>query len=90
MLFSLVSRGFKDVVFADYGTHWKVHRKLMHQALISFGGGSQCLDNRIKMEADALNDRLRKSNGLPVDCSLEFGRHFSDSILRSFLSTLTN
>ena len=61
------------MIFADYGSHWKVHRKLAHTALVTFGEGN--IEAKIQMEAFALNERLANANGQPVDVHVEFGRY---------------
>ena len=80
----LVSRGFRDIVFADYGDHWKVHRKLARTALTSYGERRGNIEDKIKIEADALSERLRKTNGKPVDVDVEFGRYTSKTIFNVY------
>lgn len=76
-MIDLISRGFNDMIFADYGDHWKFHRKLFHTALTSYGEGKGNIEDKIKIEADALNDRLGNANGKPVNVHVEFGRYIS-------------
>ena len=73
-MISYVSRNHIDLAFADYGPHWKFHRKLVHTALVSYSEGSRNIDDKIQIEGDALIARLRKADGQPVNVLVEFGK----------------
>ncbi len=40
----LLTRGGKDIAFADYSSTWKYHRKMVHGALCMFGEGAVSIE----------------------------------------------
>ena len=71
---ALLTRDYKDMIFADFGPFWRFQRKLAHTALRSYGEGvGNTVDDKIRMESEALNQRLSDADGKPVDVHIEFG-----------------
>ncbi|XP_018594225.2 cytochrome P450 17A2 isoform X2 [Scleropages formosus] len=66
----LLSRGGKDIAFADYSPLWKSHRRLVHASFTMFGEGSNTLQNIVCEEAASLCSDLSAQSGQPVDLEL--------------------
>ena len=86
---SLISRGGKDIAFADFGPIWKEQRKLAHSALRMFGNGVKSIEKRTCKEVDELIKKLEAADGKSIDpkkdvtlavlnviCSFVFGERY--------------
>lgn len=71
---SLISRGYQNIGYADYGPYWKMLRKLTHSALKIYGEGMQKIAQMIVTESEELRDILKTYDGQAVDPKLEIGR----------------
>ena len=54
----IVTRGGKDLIMADYGTMWRVLRKIAHSSLKMYGAGMGKLEKLILEEMDELIKRF--------------------------------
>ncbi|XP_067117298.1 cytochrome P450 17A2 [Osmerus mordax] len=63
----LLTRGGKDIAFADYSSLWRSHRRLVHQAFTLFGEGSHKLQDIVLEEVESLCCSLQASGGRAVD-----------------------
>ncbi|XP_048827729.1 steroid 17-alpha-hydroxylase/17,20 lyase [Brienomyrus brachyistius] len=70
----LLSRGGKDIAFADYSPLWKSHRKLVHSCFTMFGEGSSKLQAIVCEEAASLCADLLAKTGQPLDLGLALMR----------------
>ncbi|XP_060951676.1 steroid 17-alpha-hydroxylase/17,20 lyase [Limanda limanda] len=50
----LLTRGGKDIAFADYSPLWKLHRRLVHTSFTLFGEGSSRLQDIVLSSVDSL------------------------------------
>ncbi|XP_053271822.1 steroid 17-alpha-hydroxylase/17,20 lyase [Pleuronectes platessa] len=50
----LLTRGGKDIAFADYSPLWKLHRRLVHNSFTLFGEGSSRLQDIVLSAVDSL------------------------------------
>ena len=69
---SLISRGMKDIAFADYGPAWKLLRKLGHASLKMYGEGMGRLEDLVTKESQEMHTRINQSNG-SIDPHFEYG-----------------
>ncbi|XP_026178718.1 cytochrome P450 17A2 [Mastacembelus armatus] len=51
---SLLTRGGKDIAFADYSPLWKLHRRLVHNSFTLFGEGTSRLQDIVLSSVDSL------------------------------------
>ncbi|XP_077597788.1 cytochrome P450 17A2 [Stigmatopora nigra] len=65
----LLTRGGKDIAFADYSPLWKLHRRLVHASFALFGEGSNRLQEMVLSEAEGLCHDLLSGEGRSVDPS---------------------
>uniref|UniRef100_A0A4W4E2N9 Steroid 21-hydroxylase n=1 Tax=Electrophorus electricus TaxID=8005 RepID=A0A4W4E2N9_ELEEL len=65
----LLSRGGKDIAFADYSPLWKSHRRLVHSSFALFGEGSNKLQTIVLEAAESLCSELQSCRGQCVDLS---------------------
>ncbi|XP_056156765.1 steroid 17-alpha-hydroxylase/17,20 lyase, partial [Lampris incognitus] len=63
----LMTRGGKDIAFADSSPVWKSHRRLVHQSFSVSGEASSKLQHIVLSAVDSLCDDLLSSRGQPVD-----------------------
>ncbi|XP_036407749.1 steroid 17-alpha-hydroxylase/17,20 lyase [Megalops cyprinoides] len=63
----LLSRGGKDIAFADYSPLWKSHRRLVHSSFAMFGEGTSKLQTIVCEEATGLCSHLLARAGQPLD-----------------------
>ena len=68
-----ITRGFKDIAFADYGKRWQQLRKLAHTSLKLYGVGMEKMEDFIQEEADDLCERIKGLGSKPVDPHKDFG-----------------
>ena len=86
---NLISRGGKDIAFADFGPTWKEQRKIAHSALRMFGSGVKPIEERTCKEVDELIKRFAATEGKELDpqndvilavlnviCSFVFGKRY--------------
>ncbi|XP_030630793.1 cytochrome P450 17A2 [Chanos chanos] len=66
----LLTRGGKDIAFADYSPLWKSHRRLVHASFSLFGEGSSKLQTIVLEAADSLCVDLQACRGQPLDLSM--------------------
>ncbi|KAI4888235.1 hypothetical protein NFI96_027965, partial [Prochilodus magdalenae] len=64
---ALLTRGGKDIAFADYSTLWRSHRRLVHSSFALFGEGSSKLQTIVLEAAESLCSDLQTLNGQRVD-----------------------
>ncbi|KAG9269011.1 steroid 17-alpha-hydroxylase/17,20 lyase-like [Astyanax mexicanus] len=64
---ALMTRGGKDIAFADYSPLWKKHRRLVHSSFTLFGEGSSKLQNIVLDAAESLCSDLQACRGQHVD-----------------------
>ncbi|KAM9700006.1 LOW QUALITY PROTEIN: cytochrome P450 17A2 [Menidia menidia] len=57
----LLTRGGKDIAFADYSPLWKLHRRLVHGAFSLFGETSSRLQDIVLLAVDGLCEELLTS-----------------------------
>ncbi|XP_006629247.2 cytochrome P450 17A2 [Lepisosteus oculatus] len=67
MTTDLLSRGGKDIAFADYSPLWKAHRRLVHSSFVASGEGSSKLQGIVCEEASILCSILSAKAGEPLD-----------------------
>ncbi|KAM4611666.1 cytochrome P450 17A2 [Polymixia lowei] len=63
----LLTRGGKDIAFADYSPLWKNHRRLVHRSFTLFGEGTSKLQDIVLTAVDSLCSDLLASRGQPTD-----------------------
>ena len=68
-----ITRGFKDIAFADYGPRWQTLRKLAHTSLKLYGAGMEKMEDFIQGEADDLCERIEHLEAKPIDPHKDFG-----------------
>ena len=68
-----ITRGFKDIAFADYGPTWQALRKLAHSSLKLYGAGMEKMEDSIQAEADDLCERIEQLKGKPLDPHKDIG-----------------
>ncbi|XP_022616599.1 steroid 17-alpha-hydroxylase/17,20 lyase-like [Seriola dumerili] len=51
---NLLTRGGKDIAFADYSPLWKLHRRLVHNSFTLFGEGTSRLQDIVLSSVDSL------------------------------------
>ncbi|XP_021564209.1 steroid 17-alpha-hydroxylase/17,20 lyase, partial [Carlito syrichta] len=66
----ILSDNQKGVAFADYGSHWQLHRKLVMATFALFKDGDQKLETIICQQIRPLCDMLATRSGQSVDLSL--------------------
>ncbi|XP_072552229.1 cytochrome P450 17A2 [Salminus brasiliensis] len=64
---ALLTRGGKDIAFADYSPLWKNHRRLVHSSFTLFGEGSSKLQTIVFDAAESLCADLQACRGQHVD-----------------------
>lgn len=72
-LTGLLTDGFQDLIFSDYGDQWSFLRKLGHMALRTHVDGST-MNERTRRECKELRIRLLQENGRPVSVKEQFGK----------------
>uniref|UniRef100_UPI00358E8965 steroid 17-alpha-hydroxylase/17,20 lyase n=1 Tax=Myxine glutinosa TaxID=7769 RepID=UPI00358E8965 len=72
----IISRGGQNIAFGDYGTCWRVHRKIVHAALHESAHGSRDMERIVSREAGQLCTSLAKvaESGEPIELSEMLGR----------------
>ncbi|XP_076840200.1 cytochrome P450 17A2 [Brachyhypopomus gauderio] len=65
----LLTRGGKDIAFADYTPLWRTHRRLVQSSFTLFGEGSNKLQTIVLEAAESLCADLRSCRGQCVDLS---------------------
>nr|XP_019951005.1 PREDICTED: steroid 17-alpha-hydroxylase/17,20 lyase-like [Paralichthys olivaceus] len=65
----LLTRGGKDIAFADYSPLWKLHRRLVHNSFTLFGEGTSRLQDIVLSSVDSLCVELLSSGGHGFDPS---------------------
>ncbi|KAM9445558.1 cytochrome P450 17A2 [Clarias gariepinus] len=63
----VLTRGGKDIAFADYNTLWRSHRRLVQSSFALFGEGSSKLQTIVLDAADNLCSDLQACRGQDVD-----------------------
>ena len=69
----LISRGFQNMGFSDYGAYWITMRKLGHTSFQQFSKPDNKLEKLTVMESEDLHKRLRKGEGKVVDPTHDIG-----------------
>ena len=83
-----ITRGFKDIAFADFGPVWQATRKLAHQSLKLYGSGMERMEDFIQEEADDLCERLGNTKGQPVNPHQDLGKDEVASLFKPQHCTL--
>ncbi|XP_031538544.1 steroid 17-alpha-hydroxylase/17,20 lyase isoform X2 [Vicugna pacos] len=65
----ILSENQKGIAFADHGTHWQLHRKLVLSTFSLFKDGNLKLEKIINQEVSILCDFLTTKDGQSVDLS---------------------
>ena len=65
------SRGYKDILFSDYGPEWKTVRKIAHSSLKMYGTGMERLEKLMMKEIEELIKRLDAKIGQSIDPTLD-------------------
>ncbi|XP_056147488.1 steroid 17-alpha-hydroxylase/17,20 lyase [Lampris incognitus] len=78
----LLTRGGKDIAFADWSASWRLQRKIVHGALHMFGEGSASIEKIICQEAQSLCGFLSEwtRSGLALNLSPELTRAVTNVI----------
>uniref|UniRef100_A0A3B4D2A3 Steroid 21-hydroxylase n=1 Tax=Pygocentrus nattereri TaxID=42514 RepID=A0A3B4D2A3_PYGNA len=79
---ALLTRGGKDIAFADYSTLWKRHRKLVLSSFALFGEGSSKLQTIVLDAAENLCLDLQDCKGQQVDLSPVLMRAVTNVVCR--------
>ncbi|XP_065649370.1 steroid 17-alpha-hydroxylase/17,20 lyase-like [Hydra vulgaris] len=69
----LVTRGYKDIAFMDYGPLWKVLRKVGHSSLKIYGEGCGRFEKLLAKESKELHKRILDKSNSPMELKTEFG-----------------
>ena len=75
-----ITRGFRDIAFADYGPRWRALRKLAHTSLKLYGAGMEKMEDFIQAEADDLCERIQQLQAKPIDPHKDIGKQLRDSL----------
>ncbi|XP_055027258.2 steroid 17-alpha-hydroxylase/17,20 lyase [Misgurnus anguillicaudatus] len=86
----LLTRGGKDIAFADYSSTWKFHRKMVHGALCMFGEGSVSIEKIICREASSMCQILTKTQNSAVDLAPELTRAVTNVVCALCFSSSYN
>ncbi|TRY53627.1 hypothetical protein DNTS_024681 [Danionella cerebrum] len=76
----LLTRGGKDIAFADYSELWRSHRRLVHASFSLFGEGSSKLQSIVQDAADILCEELLHLQGQSSDLSVSITRAVTNVI----------
>ena len=71
---SLLTNGFQNIVFSDYGPKLRLMRKIAHEALKMYGAGMEHLEECTLIEVGKLFDRLDDECGVPLDPKNDIGK----------------
>ena len=77
----IVTKGFQDIVFADYGPRLNAMRKIAHGALKMYGEGLSKLGDSVSVEIEKLFERFDEKNGQEFDPAADLGKVFIQSAL---------
>ena len=72
---NLATGNCKDLAMADYGSHWRMMRKLSSKALKTFGDQYSRLEVKVACEGEALSKRLLERQGQAIDLNHEFSKY---------------
>ena len=72
---NVITRGYKDIAFADYGTMWKTLRKVAHSSLKMYGTGMGKLEALVFKETEELFKRLDSKIGQAFNPRDDIGVH---------------
>ena len=72
----LYSRGYQNVVSADYSDDWRKRRKTAQGALRMISEEHGNTESKIIQESQALHERLRSKAGRPISVRKQFGKAF--------------
>lgn len=72
----LYSRGYMNIVSADYGDDWRKRRKTAQGALRMVSDEHGNTESKIIQESQALHERLRSKAGFPISVRKQFGKAF--------------
>ena len=72
----LYSRGYQNVVSADYSDDWRKRRKTAQGVLRMISEEHGNTESKIIQESQALHDRLRSKAGRPISVRKQFGKAF--------------
>ncbi|XP_054609326.1 steroid 17-alpha-hydroxylase/17,20 lyase isoform X4 [Dunckerocampus dactyliophorus] len=83
----LLTRGGKDIAFADYSLLWKLHRRLVHNSLALFGEGSGRLQEIVMSEVESLCKILLSYGGCGFDPSAAVNTAITNVVCTLVFST---
>eukprot|EP00794_Sanderia_malayensis_P012085 gene12085-13329_t len=85
----IVTHGYNDIAFSDYGPSWKMMRKVAHSSMKMFGAGMEDLEGKVLIEIEELFGRFDAKEGTPFNpyhdmalgvlniiCSIIFGNRY--------------
>ena len=72
----LYSRGYTNVIHADYSDDWRKRRKTAQGALRMVSDEHGNTESKIIQESQALHERLRSKAGCPISVRKQFGKAF--------------
>ncbi|XP_066526581.1 cytochrome P450 17A2 [Hoplias malabaricus] len=84
---ALMTRGGKDIAFADYSSLWRSHRRLVHSSFALFGEGSSKLQTIVLEAAENLCSDLQACRGQRVDLCPVLMRAVTNVVCRLVFSS---
>ena len=81
----LYSRGYTNVIHADYSDDWRKRRKTAQGALRMVSDEHGNTESKIIQESQALHERLRSKAGCPISVRKQFGKAFWLSFFYLFI-----
>ncbi|XP_034424765.1 steroid 17-alpha-hydroxylase/17,20 lyase [Hippoglossus hippoglossus] len=83
----LLTRGGKDIAFADYSPLWKLHRRLVHNSFTLFGEGTSRLQDIVLSSVDSLCVELLSGGRRGFDPSPAVTRAITNVVCTLVFST---
>jgi len=82
--FAMITRNYQDLVFADYGSHWLLVRKLAIRSLKMYANLDGKLEVKVAQEVEQMNGRLMEKTNEPVNLNVEI-RLFMTNIISTIV-----
>uniref|UniRef100_A0A7M5WQK8 Cytochrome P450 n=1 Tax=Clytia hemisphaerica TaxID=252671 RepID=A0A7M5WQK8_9CNID len=82
--FAMITRNYQDLVFADYGSHWLMLRKLAIRSLKMYANLDGKLEVKVAQEVEQMNGRLMEKINEPVNLNVEI-RLFMTNIISTIV-----
>ena len=83
--FAMITRNHQDLVFADYGLHWLLLRKLAIRSLKTYADLDGKLEVKVAQEVEQMNERLMKKNNEPVNLNLQISKYYYIPVSQTLL-----